>query len=287
MKTLTENPRTVRFIIIIGVVAVGLSLALSVFSVTRVLSAPQLATITVPSTIGFEGFLVDESTGAPLDGTYAITFSVYSVAVGGSPIWTEELETVEVTDGLYAVELGAGTPFGTSTFDGARWIGVSVEGEAEMTPRTKVSSVPFALNAHTLDGKEVSDLEVPAGVIVMWSGSPSNVPDGWALCDGDGTPDLRGMFIVGYNASDTDYDAIGETGGAKTMAHTHQVDPPNTLSGEETSWRNTGSWSSHNKTGEGADHHRHYLNIPAFTSGEASNTENRPPYYVLAYIIKE
>ena len=40
------------------------------------------------------------------------------------------------------------------------------------------------------------------GMIVMWSGSIGNIPDGWKLCDGQThnnikTPDLRSRFIVG------------------------------------------------------------------------------------------
>jgi 23S rRNA maturation mini-RNase III len=39
---------------------------------------------------------------------------------------------------------------------------------------------------------------VPSGVIVMWSGTITNIPTGWALCNGsNGTPDLRSKFIVG------------------------------------------------------------------------------------------
>ncbi|MGJ0848633.1 hypothetical protein ACR77J_18340, partial [Tissierella praeacuta] len=39
---------------------------------------------------------------------------------------------------------------------------------------------------------------VPKGAILMWSGSIANIPEGWALCDGNnGTPDLRDRFIVG------------------------------------------------------------------------------------------
>lgn len=39
---------------------------------------------------------------------------------------------------------------------------------------------------------------IPSGVIVMWSGSSDNIPEGWFLCNGDnGTPDLRDRFIVG------------------------------------------------------------------------------------------
>lgn len=52
---------------------------------------------------------------------------------------------------------------------------------------------------------------VPVGGIVMWSGSPWNVPLGWALCNGgSGTPDLRDRFIVGAGGGYS----TGQTGGA-------------------------------------------------------------------------
>lgn len=66
--------------------------------------------------------------------------------------------------------------------------------------------------------------KIPAGIIVMWSGS--QIPSGWALCNGaNGTPDLRDRFIVG---SGHEY-SIGNTGGSKQVtlaiadmpAHTH------------------------------------------------------------------
>lgn len=38
---------------------------------------------------------------------------------------------------------------------------------------------------------------VPKGTIVIWSGRSDEVPDGWALCDGEnGTPDLTKMFVL-------------------------------------------------------------------------------------------
>jgi hypothetical protein len=49
-----------------------------------------------------------------------------------------------------------------------------------------------------------------AGMIMPFWGSLSDIPDGWALCDGNnGRPDLRNKFIVGVG---TDY-ALGDTGG--------------------------------------------------------------------------
>jgi hypothetical protein len=67
---------------------------------------------------------------------------------------------------------------------------------------------------------------VPSGVIVMWSGSFSSIPSGWALCDGtSGTPDLRNRFILGATVTSD----VGVTGGAHSVtlsvaqlpSHTH------------------------------------------------------------------
>jgi hypothetical protein len=53
---------------------------------------------------------------------------------------------VPVTDGLYSVLL-EGLP--VAGMDGARWLGVTVDGGTEIAPRTRLGSVPFALNAQT------------------------------------------------------------------------------------------------------------------------------------------
>jgi microcystin-dependent protein len=305
----TSKPRVFRTVLTVGVLTMAIALALSIFSVAKVLSAPQMA-VTIPSTIGFEGFLVDESTGDPLDGTYAITFSMYSAATGGSLIWTETLDAVAVTDGLYAVELGASVPFGASAFDGARWVGVTVGDGIEMTPRTKISSVPFALNAEsandadTVDGQHALELGVPAGAIVMWSGSPGSIPAGWALCDGsNGTPDLSGRFIVGYDSLDTDYDTIGEAGGEATHVLT-TAEMPSHDHGGATLANGAHSHSIKYYTGSGSNNavDRRRTSSGAWMGGTTNSTgnhthsissegggqahENRPPYFVVAYIIK-
>ncbi len=85
----------------------------------------------------------------------------------------------------------------------------------------------------------IADHLVPKGVINMWSGSLSDIPYGWALCDGtNGTPDLRGRFIVGYNPNDTDYNAIGKTGGAKLVTLTTSQMPPHDHGGKLTTTSN-------------------------------------------------
>jgi hypothetical protein len=59
---------------------------------------------------------------------------------------------------------------------------------------------------------------VPQGAIILWSGSVSNIPAGWALCNGNnGTPNLMDKFVV---AAGNTY-SVGAVGGATT--HTHSV----------------------------------------------------------------
>ncbi len=74
--------------------------------------------------------------------------------------------------------------------------------------------------------KAYTDAAIPAGVILLWSGTIADIPTGWALCDGqNNTPDLRDRFIVGAGSSYS----VGDTGGAndvtltidQTPAHTH------------------------------------------------------------------
>ena len=60
---------------------------------------------------------------------------------------------------------------------------------------------------------------IPMGGIIMWSGEHDELPDGWALCNGEivntiQTPDLRGRFVVGHSigtnaTNDPRYNGVG------------------------------------------------------------------------------
>jgi hypothetical protein len=73
-------------------------------------------------------------------------------------------------------------------------------GIATTTPAYKLD-VNGSMNATSIyvNGQPISAGNgVPAGGIIMWSGSVASIPAGWALCNGaNGTPDLRERFIVG------------------------------------------------------------------------------------------
>lgn len=100
--------------------------------------------LNLPRTIRFQGSLGDPN-GIPLDGTFTLTFRLYDTETGGSLLWQEaQIKTVEA--GLLDVELGSVTPIELS-FDKQYWLGVEVESDGEMTPRFKLTAVPYAIRS--------------------------------------------------------------------------------------------------------------------------------------------
>lgn len=155
---------------------------------------------------------------------------------------------------------------------------------------------PFSL-------KEIGNRLVHPGFIQDYYGDVNQIPYGWFLCDGtNGTPDLRGMFVVGYDNRNAEYNTIGKTGGTKEVMLTTQQMPKHTPLG-------TVSIPDHTHTYQLAVKGRGYQtksdDNPLTTNQNSQTTssgggtfnvsmneiggdqphENRPPYYVLAKIM--
>lgn len=123
---------------------------------------------------------------------------------------------------------------------------------------------------------------VPSGTVLMWSGDVNNIPSGYLLCDGtSGTPNLSGMFIVGYDSADVDYNEIGKTGGAKSVALTSAQNGPHTHNVIARASGAGGAGAITDGSNDGQN-----TTVPTTSSGAGDPHENRPPYYTLAYIIK-
>ena len=158
-----------------------------------------------------------------------------------------------------------------------------------------------------LDGRYVSQSTggssgIPSGGIIIWSGAANAIPTGWYLCNGsNGTPDLRGRFVVGYHNGDGDYD-VNDTGGAEVVTLTESQIPSHYhyafRSGNAGQLRNGSNLTSSNYPGSGTGAGNLYetYNITArneipnvgrtSNTGSTSSHENRPPYYALCYIMK-
>ncbi|MDD5165366.1 MAG: hypothetical protein PHG25_02405, partial [Candidatus Pacebacteria bacterium] len=103
--------------------------------------------------INYQGKLTNASNIAVADGSYTASFSLYTVPTGGAAIWTEldnGSNKVVVKNGLFSVMLGSTTPFTGVDFNQTLYLGVTIEADAEMTPRKVIGTVPSALVAQTI-----------------------------------------------------------------------------------------------------------------------------------------
>jgi len=122
----------------------------------------SVASAAIPQPMHFSGNL---NVGPlPFTGTASVTFSLYEQATfkpGEAALWTET-QAVSVSLGRFHVQLGSSTSnaIDDSILDGARFLGLTVETDDEMTPRIELASVPFARqagDAETVGGKLSSD----------------------------------------------------------------------------------------------------------------------------------
>ena len=199
----------------------------------------SIAQAAVPGVMTYKGELLDAG-GQPVTGTNAIDFKLYSVENGGAAFWSET-QTVSVAAGSFTVQLGANpanliddTQLGSDT-----WLGITVAGGTEMTPRQKMTSVAYSLRAKVAESVTSSDSLIPAGSIMAYAGTTA--PAGWMFCNGDsidrstysklftaigtshgstsGTtfnvPDYRGRFLRGVDhAAGRDADRTSRTANA-------------------------------------------------------------------------
>jgi len=123
----------------------------------------------------------------------------------------------------------------------------------------------------------------------------STAPGGWLICDGsaisrttyaalfaligsqygngDGVntfnlPNMKGRMIVGYNSSDTNFDALGETGGSKTATLTTNELPAHTHTGT------TSTDGSHNHTYNDAYFAEYSAGGGIYGTSAATDTDN-------------
>lgn len=175
------------------------------------------------------------------------------------------------------------------------------------------TTFPNITGAVTTTQDQLNSLTAPnvllvSGMIMMWSGNIAALPAGWLLCNGSGTitggltvPDLRDKFIVGAGSAYT----VRATGGAATHdhtlslaltptaltlaqipAHTHSL--PTDASGSSniqslTHTNNSDENPTGGVTGSAGSGQPHTHGI----TGDVAASSNLPPYYALAFIIKQ
>lgn len=126
-----------------------------------------------PDLMSYQGYLVDANGNAlapnnPVN--YAVVFRIYTQATGGTSIWTEN-QTVTMDKGNFSVVLGEGgaegsepRPLLSTLFNSDKssdlYLGITVKGvsgAAELAPRMRLLTSPYAFLARTANGLAGSD----------------------------------------------------------------------------------------------------------------------------------
>lgn len=141
---------------------------------------PVSAATGINENIHFQGKIVNADGTNVANGNYDFVFKIYTVDSGGVAVWTESRtggDQVAVTDGIFSVDLGSVTALpGSVNFNTDNiYLGIEFNSDGEMTPRTRFTAVPYALNAAKVSGLTVTDttgtLTIPDGTTIAFSGA--------------------------------------------------------------------------------------------------------------------
>jgi hypothetical protein len=141
----------------------------ALLALSFLLSTP--ASAVSPTTMSFQGKVVNANGTNVADGNYTFLFKMYTVSSAGTAVWSETQSSVAVSAGIFQVNLGSvcsfftanacnnNTPLDFNTLS-SLYLGITFNGDAagEMTPRVQLQSVPFAYNADKVGGLAASQL---------------------------------------------------------------------------------------------------------------------------------
>ena len=158
-----------------------------------------------PPTINYQGFLTS-TTGTPTNGAVVMTFKLYNAATGGAALYTEVQNPIAVTNGNFNAVIGAVSPI-TLLFDVPYWLTVTINADAEMSPRQPLASSPYAFRASSLDS-----VATIAGSQITGSITTATIPVANIIGSVAGPPGPQG--IQGVTGMTGAAGAVGATGPA-------------------------------------------------------------------------
>ncbi len=127
--------------------------------------------------INYQGRLCNDL-GEPISGEFSLSFSIYNDSIGGVQIWSEMHSSISVDSGQFFVYLGSINPIHDSIFtEGSCWLEIAVESEI-ISPRTRLTMVPYAFTVGTLSGIEGGIVEGPISLSGKGTFGLGNTNDG-------------------------------------------------------------------------------------------------------------
>ena len=169
----------------------------------------------VPLYLNYQGRMT-QTGGLPVPDclTNTVTINIYSVASGGTALWTEP-ESVASKNGLFSVELGHSSAM-TLSFDQPYWLEIVWWGTT-MAPRQALDTSPYAFRAATADqattATAAAGLILPQALSYAGAGNPALSGSnslGTGLQGRGATMGVQGQALAsGASGVYADYNGIG------------------------------------------------------------------------------
>lgn len=153
------------------------------------LLSPLLVLAQTERLIPFQARMTDQVGDAVTTATVSLTFRLYRTPIGGVASWTERHPAVVVSDGLIDVMLGGINPFDTiagdapgglneyrAAFQTAYYLGVTVDNDPEMLPRTQLAPAVFAADASRARFADIVNTLPPRAVLNLLNASNFHLP---------------------------------------------------------------------------------------------------------------
>ena len=178
---------------------------ISTVFVMAIMILASLVIADIPQMMNYQGRLTDSEGDPVADDTYEVTFRIYDEIP--TERWSE-VHNIETVDGLFSVKLGSeGSPLDASVFGYAEcWLGITITGESELTPRTQLITTPYAFRVSTVDG--ASGGAISGDVTIL----DNLMVDGDLQVTGDvvgATPWTAFPFATGYNSYEDAHPGTG------------------------------------------------------------------------------
>lgn len=210
--------RTVKLALSVGFCFFALTFLLPPSSFLK----PAQAASGIAKVVNYQGRLMNASGTAVGDGTYQLKLTIYNQASAGTQLWSASTTNgvptspprainVTVKNGLFSILLGdtsanqVAFPEGLFNSD-SLFLGVTVAADSEMTPRKRLSAVPYAYNSDSLQGQHASN------TVATWGGNVFSLTQNSAnaatatrsafFVQTAGTSNVNDFLIRGSNGSD-------------------------------------------------------------------------------------
>ena len=97
--------------------------------------------------MNFQGQL-NNADGTPANGEFSVRFSLYNDSLGGAPLLTQT-QRLRILEGFFNTSLNVRS----IRFDTLYWVGLAIDGGAELRPRLPLFSSPYSFSTRSLFGE--------------------------------------------------------------------------------------------------------------------------------------